>query len=176
MRNFIHWPCKLRYLLWNIRTYCVTFCTNVEIMWKTRSFHWFNLISVHLRNLLQISKCRKLRNFWRNFCLKTVVTYSFWQISRLCYCAYCLKFNCYSLACIAYLRNIHLHILQNARVAVLPLESTWNAAHHRKGNVEENPKDTLEQRMSVSNFANNSLSAFTGSLKQSLLYHNMLHH
>ena len=106
--------------------------------------------------------CCKLANvtnyafFGVIFCLKTVVTYSFWQISRLCYCAYCLKFNCYSLACIACLRNIHLHILQNARVAVLPLESTCNAAHHR--HVKGISKGTLQQRTGVSNFANNILS------------------
>ena len=35
----------------NLRSYCVRFCTNVEInskVWKTRPFYWFDPISNHL--------------------------------------------------------------------------------------------------------------------------------
>ena len=185
-------------------------------MWKTRAFHTYceiyTLIEWHSVQMFKSCEkqerfiglisiptmyaiCCKLANvanyafFGVIFCLKTEVTYSIWQISRLCYCAYCFKFNCYSLARIACLRNFNLYILQNARVAVLPLESTCtatcnmqhamllhlsiNAAHHR--HVEGISKETLQQRMGVSNFANNSLSAFTGFLNQSLLYNNILH-
>ena len=56
-------------------------------MWKTRAFHCFNLISNHLRNLLQISKCPNYAVFGVFFCLKTVVTYSFLKnISSLLLC------------------------------------------------------------------------------------------
>ena len=142
-------------------------------MWKARAFHWFNLISNHVHKF-----CCKLANvanyafFGVIFCLKNCGSIIFWPISRLSNCALCLKFNCYSPACIACLRNFH--ILQSARVAVLPLEWTGNAAHHR--HVKGTTKETLQQQMGVSNFANNSHSAFTGFLNQSLLYHNILHH
>ena len=52
--------------------------TNVgknKIVWKTSAFHLFNPVLNHLNALLsQISKCRKMRVFWRNlFASKTVV-------------------------------------------------------------------------------------------------------
>ena len=74
----------------NLCTYSLRFCTNVEInskMWrKNKSFSLFNLISNHSL-LLQISKCRALRGFWCNICLKNWgCVILFWQMSSLTIC------------------------------------------------------------------------------------------
>ena len=123
-----------------------------------------------------IGKIKKARRYHALVALDlSIVCPIGWLVRQsLCNCALCLTFNCYSPACIVCLCNFHLHILQSAHVAVLPLEWTGNAAHHR--HVKGITKETLQQQMGVSNFANNSHSAFTGFLNQSLLYHNILHH
>ena len=56
-------------------------------MWrKNKSFSLFNLISNHSL-LLQISKCRALRGFWCNICLKNWgCVILFWQMSSLTIC------------------------------------------------------------------------------------------
>ena len=56
----------------NLRTYCVTFCTNVEIkVCKAKAFHWLIQFQTISALMLRISKCRGLRIFWRNFlCLR----------------------------------------------------------------------------------------------------------
>ena len=62
----------------NLCTYCVRFCTNVEInskVWKTIVFHSFIPFQTIYVLLLLISKCRKLDVFWRNF-----------FVSKLCLC------------------------------------------------------------------------------------------
>ena len=48
----------------NLRTYCVTFCTNAEIkMCKAKAFHWLIQFQTISALMLRISKCRGLRIF-----------------------------------------------------------------------------------------------------------------
>ena len=49
----------------NLRTYCVTFCTNVEIkVCKAKAFHWLIQFQTISALMLRISKCRGLRIFF----------------------------------------------------------------------------------------------------------------
>ena len=103
-QNFLHFPNNLHTFFVisftggvnlctyceNLCTYSLRFCTNVEInskMWrKNKSFSLFNIISNHSL-LLQISKCRALRGFWCNICLKNWgCVILFWQMSSLTIC------------------------------------------------------------------------------------------